>query len=653
MTPTEVPFGGWSSPWSIEQVARGSMFPQFWVGQLAVDETGIYALTRRGEEGGRGVVLKLDGSGGGESLIPPEYNVRTQIIEYGGSGFVLGDGTLFFTNADQRWYRRDASGDIRPITAEGAVRYGAPIFDARRSRIICVREDHRGEGEPVNTIVAVNPDGDDFGTVLVAGDDFYAWPGLSPDGTRLVWAAWNNPHVPWDVTGLFLGHMDEAGQVTRIETVVAEDDEVACDPQFSPGGELVFVSDRSDWWNYYVWRDGQAVAVAPMALEFARPIWQLGNSDVRVIDDRTILGVYTEEGVNRLGLVDIETGALKTLKLPYTYFARLQVYDGKAYVLASAATIPAVVVEIDLATLATRELLKAPSPPVDPGFISSPTHIAFPSAKGRTGYGFLYMPRNASHVAPKGTLPPLLVTSHGGPTGCTNTCFNPAIQLWTSRGFAVFDINYAGSTGYGRPFRNLLKGGWGVVDVEDHVAAARHLAAEGLVDGDRLAVRGWSAGGYNAFACLAFADVFQAGVAYFGISDLVLFANETHKFEAYYTDYLVGPRETSQALFRERSPLYSADKMSAPLLMLQGALDKITPPNQSELILESLKRRGVPVGYILFEGEGHGFRMAETNLVSLQAELAFYGKVFGFEPAEPLPPLVLENADALPGGTAA
>ncbi|MBI1197802.1 MAG: prolyl oligopeptidase family serine peptidase [Phenylobacterium sp.] len=641
-------YGSWETPWTPERVAASSFFPQYWVTQLEVDSDGaVYACTRRGEGGGRAEVLRLDGQGGGESLTPPPFNVRTQIVEYGGAAFAVCDGVLFFIHADQRWRRRDPDGTIRPITAEGAVRYGAPQVDRARRRLICVREDHRAGGEPVNAIVAIAMDGDEFGEVLVEGDDFYAWPALSPDGAQLAWTAWNHPHVPWDVTSLSCAKLDAAGRVASVATVAPEDAEVACDAQFGPDGTLYFVSDRSDWWNYYRWDGAAAWPVAPMAIEFARPFWNMGTSDYRVLDDGRLFGVHNRDGINHLGFVDPATGALERLDLPYSYYARLQVHAGKAFVLAASAVRPAEVIEIDLATGATRSLLRMPAPEDAEGYISAPRHITFPSAHGRTGYGFLYLPANRDFAAPAGTRPPLLVTSHGGPTGCTNTCFNPAIQFWTSRGYAVFDINYAGSTGYGRPFRDLLKGGWGVVDVEDHAAAALHLAREGLVDGARLGVRGWSAGGYNTFACLAFADVFHAGCAYFGISDVAVWAAETHKLESRYPDYLVGPRETSAELWKARSPLHHADRIRAPLLMLQGDRDKITPPNQSERILENLKRRGVPVGYILFEGEGHGFRKSETNLASLQAELAFFSRIFGVTPPERLPPIPLLNAEAI------
>ena len=646
---TEARYGSWSSPWTLERASTtGASFPQFWTGQIAVDIDGaVHALVRKGDEGGRGVVLRLDGTPGGVSLTPAPYDVRTSIYEYGGHGFLIQDGVLYFINGDQRWYRRGLDGEISPITAAGKVRYGAPLLDHRLGRIICVREDLRGEGEAVLTIVAIDPAGDAFGTVLVEGDDFYAWPVLSADSTRIAWVAWNHPHVPWDVTALRVGDFDADGRVVNVETLVAEVDEVACDPQFTPGGELVFCSDREGWWNYYAWRGGKAVNLCRMDLEFARPIWQMGTSDYRALDDRTLLGVYTEEGANRLGTVDMATGALTPLDLPYSYYARLQVHGGKAYALASSSERPAEVIEIDLASGTATTLLAAASAEGVQGAIAGAQHMHFPSAKGRTGYGFFYPPTNDVFRAPAGEKPPLLVFSHGGPTGCTNVCFNPGIQFWTSRGFAVFDVNYAGSTGYGREFRHLLKGGWGVVDVEDHVAAARYLADNGYVDPNRLGVRGWSAGGYNTFACLAFADTFHTGASYFGISDVGLFAAETHKFESRYADYLVGPAATSQDLWRERSPLRHADAITAPLVMFQGALDKITPPNQSELILDSLRRRNVPVMYQLFEGEGHGFRKAETNLACLSAELAFYGRIFNFIPADAVPEIALENADWL------
>lgn len=641
--PEILDYGSWPSPWTPELVATSSFFPQYWVSHIEIDGDGsVYAQVRRPDDGGRAVILKLDQQGGGLSLVPAPYSVSTSIVEYGGPAFVVCDNLVFFINAaDQRWYRRDPDGSIGAITAEGAVRYGAAQVDRSRRRLICVREDHRSGGEPVNSIVAISMDGDEYGQVLVAGDDFYAWPALSSDGSRLAWTSWNHPHVPWDVTSIASAKLDDAGVVASIQMIVPEAGEVACDSQFSPDGELYFVSDRSEWWNYYRWDGERAIAVAPMEKEFARPFWNMGTSDYRVLDDGRLFGVHSCDGINHLGFVDPTNGRLERLDLPFTYYARLKVHAGHAFALASSPVLPARVLKIDLATGETSTLLQMPHYPDTGGFVSEPQHLSFKSADGRTGFGFFYPPANANYAGPPDAKPPLLITSHGGPTGCTNTCYNPAIQFWTSRGFAVFDINYAGSTGYGRPFRDLLKGGWGVVDVQDHVAAALHLAQVGLVDGERLGVRGWSAGGFNTFACLAFSDVFHAGCAYFGISDVELWARETHKLEAYYADYLVGPRETSQRLWRARSPLHNADNITAPLLMLQGDQDKITPPNQSEAILKNLQDRGVPVGYILFEGEAHGFRKASSNLASLQAELAFFSRIFGVRVADQLPELVL------------
>ncbi len=648
---TQSPYGSWESPWTLDRVAKGSSFPQFWVGQLSVAGDGLYALVRRPEAGGRSTILRLAANRPAEQLIPDDYNVNTRIIEYGGSAFVEHEGVVWFINGDQRWYRRDTDGSIRPITQEGAVRYGAPVFDERRNRIICVREDHRESGEPINTIVAVDADDDACGSVLVSGDDFYAWPALSDGGDRLAWVSWNHPHVPWDVTGLFEAQLDDEGLIAKTIRIVAEQDEVACDPRFTPSGELIFCTDRSGWWNYHAWNGNAIRSVSPAAMEFARPLWSLGMSDYRVLSDDALLGVFSEAGINGLAVVDLTSGSVKRLDLPYTYLSRLQFRDGLAYALASSPDLPAEVIEIDLKTGERTVLLRASDIDDVAGAISIPRHITFPSTGGRQGYGFYYPPANARFTGPSDERPPLLVFSHGGPTGCTNTCYNPGLQFWTSRGFAVLDINYAGSTGYGRAFRHLLRGGWGVVDVEDHCAGARFLRDQGLVDGNRLGVRGWSAGGYNTFACLAFADVFQAGASYFGISDIGLWAEQTHKLEAHYADYLIGPPESSEALYRERSPLFQADKIRVPLAMFQGSADKVTPRNQSELIRQDLDTRGVPSMYLLFEGEGHGFRKAETNRACFAAELAFFGRVFGFHPADDLPPITIDHEEHLTSGT--
>jgi dipeptidyl aminopeptidase/acylaminoacyl peptidase len=506
-----------------------------------------------------------------------------------------------------------------------------------------VREDHTGEGEAVNTLVSVDLRSGGPGTVLVSGNDFYAAPRVSPDGSRLAWLTWNHPNMPWDGTQLWVAEMDGAGSLVRAEQVAGGVDESVFQPEWSPDGVLHFVSDRTGWWNLYRWRGGRMEPLCAMEAEFGLPQWVFGMSTYGFASSGQILCAYAQAGRTHLARLDTETGELEEMESPYTEVYGLRVAGGRAVFRAGSPTEPISVVLLDLQSGQLEVLRRSSDITVDAGYVAVPESIEFPTEGGLTAHAFFYPPTNRDHVAPPDERPPLLVRSHGGPTGAASSSLSWDIQYWTSRGFAVVDVNYGGSTGYGRAYRQRLNGQWGVVDVDDCANAARYLVERGLVDGNRLAIRGGSAGGYTTLCALAFRDVFKAGASYFGVSDLGALARDTHKFESRYLDRLVGPYPERRDLYRERSPIHFAQDISCPMIFFQGLEDKVVPPNQAEMMVEAVRAKGLPVAYLPFEGEQHGFRRAENIKRAFDAELYFYSRVFGFQLADQVQPVVIEN----------
>ena len=639
--PKTTPYGSWKSPITSDLIVSEAI--EF--GQIGVDGEDIYWVELRPSEGGRYVIVRRDLEGRVEDVTPPLLNVRTRVHEYGGGAFVVVDGMVFFSNyADQRLYRQDPGTEPRPITPEVDLRYADGVLDARRDRMICVREDHTvSEREAVNTLVAVGIEGCDGGEVLASGNDFYASPRISPDGTRLAWLTWNHPNMPWNGTELWVARVEADGSLGRAERVAGGIDESIFQPEWSPDGILHFVSDRTGWWNLYRWRDGRIEPLHEMEAEFGVPQWIFGLSTYGFAAAEEILCAYTQRGAWFLARLNTMTGAFEEIEVPYTRIRYLNVASGRAVLLAGSPTEETVLVQLDLATQEIEVLRRSSEVEIDPGYLSVPRAIEFPTEQGLTAHAFFYAPQNRDYVAPSGERPPLLVKSHGGPTGTTSSTLDLEIQYWTSRGIAVLDVNYGGSVGYGRAYWERLDGTWGIVDVDDCVNGARYLVEQGEADGDRLAIRGGSAGGYTTLAALAFRDVFGAGASYFGVSDLEALTRETHKFESRYLDRLIGPYPARRDLYRERSPIHFTDRISCPMILLQGLEDKVVLPNQAEMMVDALRAKGLPVAYLAFEGEQHGFRRAETIKRTLDAELYFYGRIFGFELADPVEPVEIEN----------
>lgn len=642
-TPTVAPYGTWRSPITTELITGRKIG----VSTPRIDGDVVYWLESRPEEAGRSVVVRRLPDGTVEDAVPAGFNVRTRVHEYGGGAYAVHDGLLIFSHFhDTRLYRIDGKGEPRPITPAGTLRYAEPVFDLNRNRLIAVREDHSGEGEAVNSIVSLNIDGDEQGgAILTSGADFYSNPRLSPDGKRLAWLQWDHPNMPWDGSELWVAEVHEDGTLASPVLIAGGKEESIFQPEWAPDGSLYFVSDRTGWWNLYRRRAGASSdeTVAPMEAECGMPQWVFGMATYAFLDPETIFFTFTRDGFWHLATVDLATGTVTEIDAPYTEIDDPVAANGQAVFTGGSASIPSSIVRYDRATGQFETLKRSLAIEIDPGYLSEPRAIEFPTGNGLTAHAFLYPPTNKDFAAPPGELPPLLVQSHGGPTGANSTAMSLPLQFWTSRGFAVLDVNYGGSTGYGRPYRQRLTDAWGIVDVDDHANGARYLIDQGLADAARVAIRGWSASGYTTLAALTFNDTFRAGASHFGISDLETMTTDTHKFESRYLDGLIGPYPGRRDIYMERSPIHHLERISAPLALFQGSEDTVVPPDQAEKMYEAMAARGLPVALIVFPGEGHGFRRAENIRRALEGELDFYGQVFGFTPDGEIEPIAIAN----------
>jgi dipeptidyl aminopeptidase/acylaminoacyl peptidase len=656
------PYGTWPSPISAERVASQSVR----LGAVAVDGDDIYWIEGRPQEGGRNVLVRRGADGLATDVVPAGFNVRSRVHEYGGGAYVVDRGNVYFSNfADQRIYRATVDAcanpaeaglhtarphEIVPVTPEGKWFYADYAVDPLRNRLVSVREDHSGAGEAVNTLVSIPLSGVSAGDVIAAGHDFYSTPRFSPDGSQLSWLTWRHPNMPWDGTELWVADVADNGTLANSRVVAGGDDESIYQPGWGPDGTLYFVSDRNGWWRLY--RSDRATRSAfedvlkhpPAEAEFGRPQWVFGTATWAFVGPGRMLAAYTERGRWFLADVDTETGEWRRIDTdlePHDWMAA----DGPQVVLVAASSARAdAVVRLDVASGRTEVLRASSSIELNHGDVSPPTPIEFPTANGETAHAIYYPPANARVQGARDERPPLIVISHGGPTTAANGTFDLKIQFWTSRGFAVADVNYRGSSGFGREYRNTLRGQWGIADVQDVARAARHLVASGLADESRLIIRGGSAGGYTTLASLTFqAGVFKAGASYYGVSDLEVLARDTHKFESRYLDRLIGPYPGAIDEYRARSPIHFVDRLACPVILFQGLEDRVVPPNQSAMMADAARAKGLPVAYLTFEGEQHGFRKAETIVRSLEAELYFYGAIFGFAPGDSLPQIQIDN----------
>lgn len=637
------PYGSWKSPITSDLIVKESIG----LSQPKLVEGDIYWIESRPSEGGRQVIIRQGRDGERVELTPPSFNARTRVHEYGGGDYVVWGASVYFSNfSDQQIYCVSRGGQPELISrdcADARVRYADYVIDQARGRLICVREDHRADGhQAVNQIVAVPKAGGES-TVLVSGSDFYSFPRISPDGSRLAWLAWNHPNMPWDGCELWVGQFSADGSIANQRMIAGGLSESIFQPEWSPDGQLYFVSDASGWWNIYRQTSNGVENICAMKAEFGAPQWVFGMSTYAFASADKIVCVFVEQGIWRLGEINTQTGELTRVETSFTDISSVHAAASGALFRAGSPTQPLSIIDFDLVTRTANILQRANKIEIDEGYISQPELIEFPTENGLTAYGFFYPPKNKDYAGPTNEKSLLLVKSHGGPTGATTALLTFSIQYWTSRGIAVLDVNYGGSTGYGTEYRRRLNGTWGVTDVDDCVNGARFLVAAGKVDGNRLMIDGGSAGGYTTLCALTFRDVFKAGASHFGVSDLEVLDQDTHKFESHYDHTLIGPYPERRDLYIERSPIHFVDRLSCPVIFFQGLEDKVVPPNQAEMMVDALRKRGVPVAYVAFEGEQHGFRKAENIKRSLDGELYFYSRVFGFELADDFEPIAIEN----------
>ncbi|HRW04860.1 MAG TPA: prolyl oligopeptidase family serine peptidase [Caldilineaceae bacterium] len=647
MAKTVAPYGTWRSPITAELLAEAGIS----LGYIQTDDAALYWIEGRPLEQGRYVIVRRTADGVIQDVTPPGYNARTMVHEYGGGAYLVAADALYFSNfADQRLYRQSLTpaeiGTPTPITPEPprdrSLRYADGRLTADGQQIICVHERHEADGTVINELVILPTDGSAPPKTIASGYDFYAAPRISPDGTKLTWLSWNHPLLPWDGTELWVADLAVDGTLSNHRHVAGSAEESICQPEWAPDGTLTFVSDRTDWWNLYQERDGEIVALAPLDAEFGRPHWTFGVPLYEFVPNGDIAAIYSQDGVDQLSMINRESKNLHTFNLTYTSLQTLSVQGDKLWLIGGSPTQGATLFQLDLGgkTTTVRESYTVD---IEPTFFSTPEPIAFPTENNLTAHAIFYPPTTPLFTAPAEETPPLIVICHGGPTGATKAQLSLSVQFWTTRGFGVVDVNYGGSSGYGRAYRQRLQGTWGITDVMDCINAARYLIAQGRVDGERVAIRGGSAGGYTTLRALTWQNFFAAGASLYGLAELETFVNDTHKFESRYLDYLIGPYPAEKALYAERSPVNRADQLETRVILLQGEEDKIVPPSQAEIMVEALAQKNVPYAYLLFPGEQHGFRQAKHITRAYEAELYFYGAIFHFAPADEIEPVTIHN----------
>ena len=634
-------YGSWISPITSDLIVSETVR----LGQVILGNESTYWTEGRPQEGGRNVIVCCTADGQINDVTPEPFNVRSRIHEYGGGAFAVVDKTVYFSNyLDNQIYRQEMGARPVAITAGSGRRYADFVIDEKRNRLICVVEDHSdlSQNEPVNSLMSLNLV-DGMTQIIAGGNDFYASPCISRDGSHLAWLTWNHPNMPWDSTELWVATWNEDGTISNLKQVAGGHNESIFQPKWSPDNKLYYVSDRNGWWNLYYLQNGQTKPLFEVEAEFGRPQWVFGMSTYGFVSAEKIICAYTQNGVWYLASIQTKTRKLERIETDYTSIESVQVNTNMVAFIGGSPSQFSSVAKLDLATQYPYVIRKSCNVELQLECLSTSQTIKFPTADGLISYAFFYAPQNDRHIASESELPPLIVVSHGGPTGATSNTLSLNLQYWTSRGFAVLDVNYGGSTGYGRAYRERLNNRWGIVDVEDCINGAKFLVDQGQVDSNRIAIKGGSAGGYTTLCALTYHDFFKAGASYYGIGDLEALATDTHKFESRYLDGLVGKYPEEMETYRHRSPIHAIDLLNCPIIIFQGLDDKVVPPNQAEAMVRALKSKGIPVAYVPFDGEGHGFRKSQNIKRALDAELYFYGCVFGFKPADSLIPVEIVN----------
>ena len=627
-------YGSWPSDISASLMVSA----QIGLSETRLFQGEIYWLESRPQEQGRTAIVKLCKSDERHELLPLKYSCRSRVHEYGGASYVpTSEGVFFVNESDQQIVKINLAQEATSLTDAEDYRFVDLSFNEKNSTLLAIAERHSASGgEPENSLVSIDINDGSIVT-LHSGQDFYASASLSPDGSKICFLSWMHPNMPWDGTMLWQGDFDVDNLTIDANVVAGGSEESIVQPEWSPAGELYFVSDRSDWWNLYCLSDQRVSALCPMEAEFGSPQWQFGATRYGFLDDTTILCTYSQSGLEYLAELDVQSGQLTALQRSHSNYHSLRTEAGKyCFVAQSMVKFPSVYVgdsDNEIEMCASSEIT------LDANHVSKAQSVTFPSGDGELAHGFYYPPTHAEYQGMKDELPPLLIMIHGGPTSATSAGLSLKIQYWTNKGFAVLDVNYRGSTGFGRPYRDALKLNWGVCDVQDCDFGVRYLIEKGLADKNRVAIRGGSAGGFTTLAALALTDTFKAGTSLYGVSDLTALASDTHKFESRYLDSLIGAYPQEKEIYLQRSPVTHASSITSPVLFLQGKDDKVVPPSQAEMMIESLTSNGVPVAYLSFAGEAHGFRKSENIIKAFEAELWFYGSVFGFTPDDDLEPL--------------
>ncbi len=636
------PYGSWKSPFTAEELVKKSDS----LAGVQVNSKGkVFIVETRPQDKGRTVLCELV-DGKKIDITPSPLNIRNRVHEYGGGSCKIHGTTVYFSEfTDQRIYTQKLGEHPTPLTPEKKWRFGSYEIDATRNVIFAVRENHEiEEQEAQNSIVKISIDSGEVSEV-VSGYDFYDYPKLSPDGKKLAYICWKHPQMPWDGNELWVANLDNNGQVISQKLITGGEEESVYQPEWNHDGSLYYVTDKTGWWNLYRNNFEKEENIFPTQAEFGSPQWSLGGKTYLVLDSERVLCTFNTNGIWKIALIKVNTGEKRIFETEFTSFVSMNHHKENIWMLAASPTCLRTLVKLNLDTGKFEKVYCPTSISVDKKFISEPKAIEFPTENGLTAHAFYYPPKNPDFTGPDNELPPLIVMSHGGPTTATNNLFKKDYQFWTTRGFAIIDVNYGGSSGYGRKYRQRLNGNWGIVDIHDCENAAKYLINKRLADKNRIAIRGGSAGGYTTLCALTFLDSFHAGASYFGISDLDALLKDTHKFESRYPDSLIGPYPEKKQTYFERSPINFVNKLSCPIIFFQGLKDKVVPPNQAEMMYKILLEKKLPTAYIKFPEEAHGFRKAENMKKSLETELYFYSRVFKFKPADNLPEVEIKNLD--------
>jgi dipeptidyl aminopeptidase/acylaminoacyl peptidase len=648
------PYGSWDSPITADLIAEGGLR----LGEVRVDGSDIYWLEGRPEEAGRHVIVRQSPDGSTTDVNPTRFNARSAVHESGGASFAVRDGITCFTNwDDQRIYSVGKGSVPVAITDEPDIeqgdRYADLVLSNDSNWVLCVRERHFEDREADNELVVVKTDGSGDVRVLATGRDFYSSLRQNHSGDRVCWLSWDHPDMPWDGCELWEAEFDSAsGSISKEKMVAGGKFTSIVQPEWAPEGSLVFITDESGWWNLAKLEDSTVSPVLSEESDHGGPAWQFGFKTYAFTSgstgDTRIILKDSDNGNGRFRQIGLDGKIRSEASVPHTSIADVTVLGGNDVVyVGSSPSSAAEVVRASLVDGITETLKTSSDLDLDPSYLSVPAEITFPTTEDGEAHAFYYSPTNPSFESDGSEKPPLLVISHGGPTSATSSSMNLSTQFWTSRGFAVVDVNYRGSVGHGRAFRDALKGKWGVYDTDDCIAAADYLVSKGLVDTDRVAIKGSSAGGYTTINALTFHDRFAVGATYYGIADLSVFIDDTHKYESRYLDGLIGPYPEASQLYHDRSAINFTDQLSCPMLILQGFEDKIVPPSQAQMMADALRKKGIPFSLMMFDGEQHGFRLSKTIIASLEGELYFYGRVLGFTPSGDLDPIEIENETAL------